>query len=320
MGIGRRIESGTTPPPSRADVSTVEANTACSLVVSKYTLSDLIVSESTAASLADFLAYRRNEDLIFNKWGLAKTHVHQRQTCINLYGPPGTGKTMAAQAIAHGLGLPLLMVDYADLESKYVGETSKNISKLFKLAQEKNAILFFDEADAIISRRVTNMSHSTDVSVNQTRSVMLTLMNDHEGLVIFATNFIENYDPAFMRRILAHIHFDLPDAVCRKKLWFKYIPDVLPCDVDISQLVDLSGGLSGSDISNCVLKAALSAARQGAKVLALSHFESAINEVFRSKSANSQKHYPPATIEQRIVSEDYVKARLGVQSIEDVKV
>lgn len=119
---------------------------------------------------------------------------------------------MAAHAIAHELNKPLIAVNYAEIESKYVGETSKNITALFNTAKEQDAIIFFDEADAMLSRRVTNMSHATDVSVNQTRSVLLTLMNDHEGLIIFTTNFVSNYDPAFMRRILSHILFDLPNA------------------------------------------------------------------------------------------------------------
>lgn len=101
-----------------------------------------------------------------------------KQIAINLYGLPGTGKTMAAHAIASALKRPMFAVNYADIESKYVGETSKNLTRLFKEAELIDAIIFFDEADAMLSRRVTNMSNSTDVSVNQTRSVLLTLMNN----------------------------------------------------------------------------------------------------------------------------------------------
>ena len=196
------------------------------------------------------------------------------------------------------------------IESKYVGETSKNITQIFEQAKRHKAIIFFDEADAILSRRVTNMSHATDVSVNQTRSVLLTLMNHHDGLIIFPTNFIENYDPAFMRRILAHIHFELPDLAGRKKLWQQYISPLLPHSADISLLAEMSNTLSGSDISNCVLKAAMSAARQHCSHLEQHHFQKAIDEVVSSKAANTQKHSAtPAQIEQRIVSEDYVKAQ-----------
>ena len=93
----------------------------------------------------------------------------------------GTGKTMAAHAIANALHKEMICVNYADIESKYVGETSKNLTNLFHTASEKDIIIFFDEADALLSKRVTNMSSSTDVSVNQTRSVLLTLLNDYEA-------------------------------------------------------------------------------------------------------------------------------------------
>ena len=317
MGIGSRIE---TKIQHGAIEEAKHTESDIKLTQAHYQLSDLILPATTSSSIADFLAYQQHEHLIFNQWGLTHTHKHQRQTAINFYGAPGTGKTMAAHAIAHALNQPLIMVDYAALESKYVGETSKNITQIFEQAKRHKAIIFFDEADAILSRRVTNMSHATDVSVNQTRSVLLTLMNHHDGLIIFTTNFIENYDPAFMRRILAHIHFELPDLAGRKKLWKHYISPLLPHSADISLLAEMSNSLSGSDISNCVLKAAMSAARQHCSHLEQHHFQKAIDEVVSSKAANTQKHSAtPAQIEQRIVSEDYVKAQLGLQTVEDLK-
>lgn len=304
MGIGARVESNKD-----------EKNIQYEVILPKYSLSDLIIPAITEANVADFLAYKKHEQLIFKDWGLEQTHRHQKQTAINFYGAPGTGKTMAAHAIAKELQQPLIIVDYANLESKYVGETSKNITDIFKQAKEKQAILFFDEADAILSRRVTNMSHATDVSVNQTRSVLLTLMNDHKGLIIFTTNFIENYDPAFMRRILAHIHFELPDAICREKLWKKYMPSALPHKVDLKVLAEISGTLSGSDISSCVLKAAMSAARQGCQDLKLEHFKQVIDEILQSKAANAQSKIQ---FEKRLVSEDYVKSQIEGESIQEI--
>ena len=317
MGIGERVvddkkSTHDAIKPQAEKKSNFEINT----VQPKYHLSDLIVPMITRASIDDFLAYKQHEQLIFNQWGLAQTHRHQRQTAINFYGLPGTGKTMAAHAIANELQQPLIMVDYASLESKYVGETSKNITAIFRQAKEQQAIIFFDEADAILSRRVTNMSHSTDVSVNQTRSVLLTLMNDHQGLVIFTTNFIENYDPAFMRRILAHIQFELPDLECREKLWQQYIPNTLPHQVDIKELAEISEALSGSDISSCVLKAAMSAARQGHQDLKIEHFKQAIDEIIQSKAANSRSE---TKVEKRIVSEDYVKSQIGEEKMQELK-
>ncbi len=309
MGIGSRIEIN--------KEQTEKQNIAIlNLVTPKYCLSDLIITDNTASSISDFLAFKEHEQLIFNKWGLSKTHRHQRQTAINFYGAPGTGKTMAAHAIAKELQKPLIIVDYASLESKYVGETSKNITEIFQQAKQLQAIIFFDEADAILSRRVTNMTHATDVSVNQTRSVLLTLMNDHDGLIIFTTNFIENYDPAFMRRILAHIQFELPDLECRMKLWKQYIPDSLPHNVELKVLAELSETLSGSDISNCVLKAAMSAARQNHSVLEHLHFKQAIDEVIQSKNANTKSDIK---VEKRSVSESYVQSQIGDVKMKELK-
>lgn len=307
MGIGKRLETHEAEKEKEKDSMLVNA---------KYSLADLIISPNTKASISDFLSYKKHEKLIFDDWGLSKTHKYHRQTAINFYGPPGTGKTMAAHAIAMELGQPLLIVDYASLESKYVGETSKNITEIFKKAKENKAIIFFDEADAILSRRVTNMTHATDVSVNQTRSVLLTLMNDYEGLIIFTTNFIENYDPAFMRRILAHIEFELPDLLCRERLWKKYIPKSLPSNVEIKELAEISETLSGSDISNCVLKAAMSAASQNSEIVLIGNFEKSINEVINSKNANNKSN---TKIEKKSVSENYVESQIGTEKMMELK-
>lgn len=286
----------------------------------EFTLDDLVVPEITLHAIQDFLAYQKYKSLIFDDWGLSETHQNKQQIAINLYGLPGTGKTMAAHAIAHALKKPLIAVNYSEIESKYVGETSKNISALFERAKNSNAIIFFDEADAILSRRVTDMSSATDVSVNQTRSVLLTLMNNHEGLVIFTTNFVENYDPAFMRRILSHILFELPCIENRERLWRKYIPQKLPINTNIRLLAENSDGLTGSDISNCVLKAAMSAARSGESSVESTHFENAIKEVKASQNANKNLKYslPSEVIEENIVSEHYVKSQLNNKHIKDL--
>lgn len=309
MGIGKRIDDNS--------IVSAKKEYVYELTKPKFTLQDLILPSETWASVGDFLAYKKHENLIFQSWGLAETHQQQRQMAINLYGDSGTGKTLAAHAIANELQRPLLIVDYAAVESKYVGETSKNITQIFNQAKEQQAIIFFDEADAILSRRVTNMTQATDTSVNQTRSVLLTLMNDHDGLIIFTTNFIENYDPAFLRRILAHIKFNLPDVACRELLWRKYIPSNLPHNTNYKRLAEISENLSGSDISNCVLKAALSAARKGENLLDISYFQQAITEIISSKCANLNKS--EIKINERIVEESYVKSKIGEQAVEELK-
>ena len=167
-----------------------------------------------------------------------------------------------------------------------MGETPKNIRKAFEAAKNSDSILFFDEADAILSKRVTNMTQAVDVSVNQTRSVMLMLMNEFQDFILFATNFIENFDPAFMRRISIHIKFTLPDEECRRKLWKMYTPPEVPNNLDFAELAKKFDGISGSDISNAMLNAAFKAARLKVDELDKNLVFEAVENILASKRAN----------------------------------
>ncbi len=253
----------------------------------KFSLEDIILSDAVKAQILDVATYAENSYRVFELWGFKNTHKFSKRIGINLYGAPGTGKTMAAHAIAKYLGRKILIVNYADIESKYVGETPKNIRKAFEAAKKNNAILFFDEADAILSKRVTNMTQAVDVSVNQTRSVMLMLMNEFQDFIIFATNFIENFDPAFMRRISVHVKFELPDEDCRRKLWQKYIPAELPNNIDVAEIAKKFEGLSGSDISTAMLNAAFKAARLNLDALDKKLVFEAVENILVSKKANA---------------------------------
>lgn len=272
----------------------------------KYTFDEIILPQSVKDKILDVANYAENSRKVFEDWGLQTVYKQSKRIGINLYGAPGTGKTMAAHAIANHLGRKILAVNYADVESKYVGETPKNIRKAFEAATATNSILFFDEADAILSKRVTNMSSATDVSVNQTRSVMLMVMNDYQDFIIFATNFISNFDPAFMRRISTHIEFKLPDLECRKKIWQHYILPTMPNNIDIDELAGKYDNLSGSDISNAVLMAAFKAARQGAELVDKKYVFEMVEETLASKNANKG-----VTVEKREVSEKYVKEQVA---------
>lgn len=253
----------------------------------KFTLDDIILPQSVKDQLLDVATYADNAHLVFEIWGFKHTHKFSKRIGINLYGPPGTGKTMAAHAIANNLNRKILIVNYADVESKYVGETPKNLRKVFEAGRNTNSILFFDEADAILSKRVTNMTQAVDVSVNQTRSVMLMLMNEYQDFIIFATNFIENFDPAFMRRISMHVKFELPNEDCRRRLWQKYIPSELPNNINVNELARKFDGISGSDIANAMLNAAFKAARSGANSLDQRLVADAVKNIIESKHANN---------------------------------
>ena len=286
----------------------------------KYTFDDIILPDRVREEVMNVADDAKNSRIVFEDWGLGKTHKYSKQIGINLWGEPGTGKTMVAHAIANHLGRKILIVNYADIESKYVGETPKNIRKVFEAGKATGSILFFDEADAILSRRVTNMSSATDVSVNQTRSVMLMLMNEYQDFIIFATNFISNFDPAFMRRIAVHVKFELPDLKCRTLLWAKYIPDKMPLQMAKDELcADLAGkfeGLSGGDISNAVLNAAFMAARHEEKSVSEDYFEQAVTNILSSKKANQKKGNVKVT--EKPVSEEYVRKQIGQKGIDAI--
>lgn len=276
----------------------------------KYSLDDIVLPNRVKEQILDIADYAKNSKIVYEQWGLEKTHKYSKRIGINLYGAPGTGKTMAAHALAKYLGRKILIVNYADIESKYVGETPKNIRKVFEVAKETNSILFFDEADAILSKRVTNMTGAVDVSVNQTRSVMLMIMNDYQDFIIFATNFIENFDPAFMRRISMHIKFDLPDFECRKKLWNLYIPDIMPNNINIEEIAKKYEGLSGSDISNAILMGAFKAARQKENFVDEKYIFEMVESILASKKANQKNNI---TVEKRPVSEEYVRKQMRIE-------
>lgn len=272
----------------------------------KYKLSDLIIAEKVFDEIQTIVNAEKCWSTVFDIWGLSSVMKDKRNLVINLYGKPGTGKTMAAHAIANELDKKMICVNYAEIESKYVGETSKNLTALFNYAFEKNVIIFFDEADALLSKRVTDMSSSTDVSVNQTRSVLLTLMNDYKGMIIFASNFISNYDSAFLRRIQYHIEFELPNEELRKKLWKNYIPDTMPNNIDIEQISKKYVGISGSDISNAVLRAALYAANRNESMVQHRYFENEIENIIRVKNANADS----ASKNYDVVEKRYQKTML----------
>lgn len=273
----------------------------------KYDLSDLILDKSTASQLLDVISYFQNRTLLFETWGLGQRFPQQLCLAVNLYGPPGTGKTMGAHAIAKAISMPLICVDYAEIESKYVGETSKNLSDLFRTAQEKQAVIFFDEADALLSKRITNMTSATDVSVNQTRSVLLNLLNGYQGVILFATNFIQNFDAAFLRRIKFHIEFHLPDQALRERLWRLYIPDKMPCQADFAYLAATYDGVSGSDIANAVFSAAVAAARERETMVTQPYLEKAIQSVLRVKRVNAGG----VTVSVRRISEEEAQQKMG---------
>src|SRR6476469_7509009 len=240
------------------------ARRAVETVIPQRTFSDVILPPATRRALDEALAQVRNHTLIFNRWGLGERHASGLGLAFNFAGPPGTGKTICAEAIAHSLGMKLLVVDYAELESMWMGETPKNIAGAFRSAVEQNAVLFFDEADAIAVRRSAGAAVAQERESNVTVNVLLREVEAFNGVVIFATNLAANFDPAFERRIRTHVRFLMPGADERERIWQVQIhPHKTPLagDVDFQALAERYE-VSGGDIKNAVLKAASAAAAE----------------------------------------------------------
>ena len=258
------------------------------------TMADVVLAPQTHRTLEQALAQVRNHHLIFTRWGLGERHTSGRGLAFNFAGPPGTGKTICAEAIAYELGLKLLVVNYAEAESMWFGETPKNIVATFRAAAEQNAVLLFDEADAIAMRRSSGAGLPHERESNLTVNVLLRELEAFNGIVIFATNLAANFDPAFERRIRAHVLFELPGPKERARIWEMQIhPKKTPLasDVDFQQLAERYT-VSGGDIKNAVLKAAAFAAAQPgsdlAKRIKQQDFESAMEEVLAAKAVMQQ--------------------------------
>ena len=263
-------------------------------VTPERTLADVVLPPQTRRTLEQALAQVRNHGLIFRSWGLGERHASGRGLAFNFAGPPGTGKTICAEAIAHELGMKLLLVDYAEAESMWVGETPKNIVATFRKASEQNAVLFFDEADAIATRRSAGAILRHDREMNLTVNVLLRELEAFNGIVIFATNLAANFDPAFERRIRTHVLFEMPGVEERARIWELQIhPKKTPlaADVDFRRLAERYM-VSGGDIKNAVIKAAAAAAAEPGpdlgKRIHQRHFERATEEVLSAKAIMQQ--------------------------------
>jgi len=263
-------------------------------IVPRRTFNDVILPPATRRALDFALLQIKKHDLIFNNWGLAERHATGRGLAFNFAGPPGTGKTICAEAIAHALGKKLMVVRYSEVESLWAGETGKNVTAVFRSAMEQDAVLFFDEADAIASRRFSSVTQGYQREANTVVNVLLKELEEFSGVVIFATNLAANFDPAFERRIRTHILFEMPGPDERTKIWRVQLharKTPLAEDVNFAVLGE-KYSVSGGDIKNAVLKAAqMATAEPGAdaeKKIHHRHFEMGMQDVLAAKKVMDQ--------------------------------
>ena len=198
--------------------------------------------------------------VILSDWGLSRFLKAGYRTLF--YGPPGTGKTLCATLIGKKNGMDVYRIDLSMIVSKYIGETEKNLANVFDQAENRNWILFFDEADALFGKR-TSTNTSNDRHSNQEIAYLLQRIEDFPGTVVLATNLKSNIDEAFSRRFQSIIYFPMPDQDLREELWRRMLPSSwLPADADKMIRMAATYELSGGSISNVIRRCALRLLKQ----------------------------------------------------------
>ena len=259
--------------------------------------SNVVLAPETRRMFEEAIGAMRHHKTIYTDWGFGDVDPMGRNMVINLYGPPGTGKTLAAEALAGTLNRKYLHIGISELESKYVGDTAKNISSAFKSAAAEGALLFFDEADTLLGARLSSVTQGIDNEINAMRSTLLIELERFDGIVVFATNFAKNYDSAFVSRIRYHIEFKLPDFEGRKQLWNRLLVPGVPLSEDRSAIIErcaaASDGLSGREIRT-VLRTAFPRALVECSIdpcVHWTHFETAIADVYAAnRNVGKNRH------------------------------
>ena len=257
----------------------------------KYSFEQVVLDQDVLNEIFEAINLLKYQGLIYEDWGFKKIDPIPKSV-INFYGPPGTGKTMCAHAVAKELDKRLLALNYAEIESKYVGDAAKNLTNAFNVAKENDCVLFFDEADSFLGKRIKNVTQGADQALNSLRSQMLILLEEFSGIVIFATNLVSNFDQAFESRILKHIKFSLPNEDARIAILKKMIPKELPLnhefsEIELRNLSVILEGLSGREIKGAILECLLSKATKEGKQAVFS-FED-FDYAFKQKQESLKK-------------------------------
>jgi SpoVK/Ycf46/Vps4 family AAA+-type ATPase len=235
-------------------------------ITPRYDWDDIILPTDQLAILQEIVATVRGRPLVLEQWGVGEKLASSKGITVLFAGPPGTGKTMAAEIIARELNLDLYKIDLSTIISKYIGETEKNLERIFQEAQSSNAILFFDEADAIFGKR-SEVKDAHDRYANIEVSYLLQRMEAYDGVTILATNLRGNLDEAFTRRLHFSVDFPFPEPPERLQIWSTLFPPNVPCDSDLDfELLSRRFKLAGGSIRNIIVSAAYLAAADGGKV------------------------------------------------------
>jgi ATPase family associated with various cellular activities (AAA) len=227
-----------------------------------YGWDDIVLPQDQLEQLREIRDQAEHRHVVFSAWGFGRRLSLGKGLSALFSGPPGTGKSMAAEVIARELGLDLYKIDLSRVVSKYIGETEKNLDRVFAAAESSNAILFFDEADALFGKR-SEVRDSHDRYANVEVSYLLQKMEEYEGVAILASNLRQHLDQAFLRRLAFTVHFPFPDEESRRRIWESSWPDEAPVDEDVDfAFLAREFRLAGGNIRNIVLAAAFRAAAE----------------------------------------------------------
>ncbi len=220
----------------------------------KWTLEEIVLPKEIRETIEEVILFCQKRDILVNQWNLNQFLKAGQSVGVNLYGEPGTGKSITADAIAKALGKKILRMDYSEIQDSKWGGTEKKLSALFKQAEDNDSVIFIDEADGLLGKRTSSGANSE--VYNEMKSHLLTLIDKSNAVIIYATNIFKNYDRAFFRRILYHVHIPLPNTEQRIALWKFHLNESIPRAAAFSfeRAAELSEGLSGGDIKNITLK------------------------------------------------------------------
>jgi SpoVK/Ycf46/Vps4 family AAA+-type ATPase len=254
----------------------------------------LVLSHDRKNLLVEALDRLKHQAAVLERWKFLAGRPGARAVRMLFSGPPGTGKTLSAEVLASSLGVDLLVVDISRVVSKWIGETEKHLALAFDVAERAQAILLFDEADALFGKR-TEVSDAHDRYANLETAYLLSRLERFEGLAILSTNLKQNIDPAFLRRLEFAIDFDEPSAVEREALWRCHLPPEAPlaADVNLSELAALYPMVGGL-IRNASVAAGFLAAAAGADI-GRHHLIGAIRREYE-KSAKAFPGVPPGVV------------------------
>jgi hypothetical protein len=236
----------------------------------KYAWEDIQLPADQLEQLREVCAQAGCRQRVYGEWGFGRKMSAGRGVVALFTGPPGTGKTMAAEVIAGELQLDLFKIDLSQIVSKYIGETEKNLDLIFREAQTSNAILFFDEADALFGRR-SEVRDAHDRFANIEVGYLLQKVEEFDGIAVLATNLRQNMDDAFVRRMRVIVEFPFPDEEYRRRIWKSVFPREAPLGADVDfEALARAIRLSGGHIKNIALAGAFYAAADG-QVITTAH-------------------------------------------------